>query len=49
MGNEGKENSAEIFHVQTAALNDAFQSADGNWFAPVHGHDHRSAIFMALR
>jgi hypothetical protein len=47
--NEGKENSAEIFHVQTATLNDAFQSADGNGFAPVHGHDHLSAIFMALR
>jgi hypothetical protein len=38
--------SAESFHVQTTAFNDAFQSADGNGFAPMHGHDHLLAIFM---
>jgi hypothetical protein len=38
--------SAEIFHVQAAAFDDAFQRADGNGFVAVHGHNHLSAIRM---
>jgi len=38
--------SAEVFHVQAAAFNDAFQRADGNGFVAVHGHNHLPAIFM---
>jgi hypothetical protein len=38
--------SAKFLNVQAAAFNDAFQGADGNGFAPVHGHDHLPAIFM---
>ena len=38
--------SAEVFHVQAAALDDAFQRADGNGFASVHGHNHLPAISM---
>src|SRR5471030_3235499 len=37
--------SAEIFHVQTAAFNDAFQSADGNRFAAVHRDDDLPSVF----
>lgn len=38
--------SAEVFHVQAAAFNDAFQRADGNGFVSMHGHNHLPAIFM---
>ena len=36
----------EIFHVQAAALDDAFQRANRNRFAAVHGHDDLSSVFM---
>jgi len=37
--------SAEIFHAQAAAFDDAFQCADGNGFAAVHATSP-AAIFM---
>jgi hypothetical protein len=37
--------SAEVFHVQAAAFNDAFQRPDGNGFVSVHGHNHLPAIY----
>ena len=37
---------AEVFHVQAAAFNDAFQRADGNGFVSVHGHNHLPAIYV---
>jgi hypothetical protein len=38
--------SAKILNVQAAAFNDAFQGSDGNWFAPVHGHDYLATILV---
>jgi len=38
--------STEIFHVQAAAFDDAFQRPDRNGFASVHGHNHLPAIFV---
>src|SRR5277367_5353620 len=38
--------STKIFHVQAAAFNDAFQRADGNGFAAVHGHNHLPSVFV---
>ena len=40
--------SAELFHVQAAAFDDAFQRADGDGFAAVHGHNQLTAIFVTL-
>jgi hypothetical protein len=48
-GNESVANadlSAEFFHAQAAAFDDAFQRADGDGFVSVHGHDHLPAIGM---
>ena len=39
-------NLPECFHVQAAAFNDAFERADGNGFAAVHGYDCLPSIDM---
>jgi hypothetical protein len=38
--------STKGIHVQAAAFDNAFQSADGNGFASMHCNDHLAAIFM---
>jgi len=41
--------STEIFHVQAAAFNDAFQRADGNGFAAVHVKTMDNSVAMAKK
>jgi hypothetical protein len=41
---KSKVGSSKIFRVQAAAFNDAFQSADGDGFAAVHGHNHLPSV-----
>jgi hypothetical protein len=38
--------STKRFHVQSAAFNNAFQSANGDRFASMHCHNHLASIFM---
>ena len=38
--------STKSLYVQAAAFNNAFQSANGNAFVAVHGHDHLAAVFV---
>ena len=38
--------STKSLHVQAAAFNNAFEGADGDGFAAMHGHNHLSAIFV---
>ena len=43
---DGHPNLSKILHVQAAAFNDAFERAEGNGFAAVHGHNHLPAILV---
>ena len=38
--------STKGIHVQAAAFNHAFQSADGEGFAAMHCHDHLASVFV---
>jgi hypothetical protein len=35
---------AKVVHIQTAALNNALKSSDGNILGPVNGHDDLASI-----
>ena len=37
---------SNIFHIQAAAFKDAYECAEGNGLAAVHGHNHLPAIFV---
>jgi hypothetical protein len=39
--------SAENFHAQAAAFDDAFQRANRNRLAAVHGHNHLPSVFVS--
>ena len=39
--------SPEIFHIQAAAFDDAFQCANRNRFIAVHGHDDLATILVS--